>query len=437
MKSSEVRDGVLVPAMASRGEWNLVARLVSLCLVMLVCIVTLGMTGCASITLWKHKDPALSKADPPLSAKSSAEEILARVNENAYSEYSPDGLKSYRSDDVRVRMKGVPAPMRASIVVEAPRNLRLRVAHPLTSGEAVDLGSNEQEFWFWAKDSQPANVLVCSHDQIAAATQVTTLPLPFRPDWLMEVLGVVPISGSGYEVRRANPRSPIVELVSVQRTPDQQPVRRIIKVNMTYGVVLEHRVESTNGKMIAKATLSRHFRDPGTRLILPRQISIDWPAAGQELALSLEFTSVDFNTPEESVAMWSVPKMPGFPEFDIGAYAVKQLGGQEFSDPGNPDLDQESLAGHASIDDDSEPQERDNESAAGEMADAGDWSEESSDELQALEATNRPTRTVSVDDGDLASPEQPAVRLGAPIEGDSPEDGSQEEASGNARPFPN
>lgn len=399
-------------------------RAVSICTTLWIGVAVLGMTGCATVNLWRHREPPLAKADPPLSPKSSAEQILARVNENAYSEFSPRGLKSYRCDDVKVRMKGIPAPMRASIVVEAPRNLRLRVANPLTGGDAVDLGSNDREFWFWAKDSQPANVLVCSHDQIAAATQVTTLPLPFRPDWLMEVLGVSPISGSGYEIRRTNQRSPIVELVSVQRTPDQQPVRRIVKVDMGHGVVLEHRVEAMNGKMIARATLSRHFLDPESRLILPRQISIDWPAAEQVLALSMEFTSVDFNAPAQSVAMWTVPTVPDYPAFDIGAYAVKQLG-KQYHDPGQPDAEQEGIAGQTQIENDTgieAPEADSNENA---ITEAGGWS----DEPPPLDTIDRPTQTAS-----LEQEEQPEVS--APDE-EIPVDGnSSPPQSGNARPFP-
>lgn len=326
MRETELRCEALRPSRASHWALTKLSHWVRVSVLLLGCCGMLGTVGCASIRIWPCRDPQLSKVDPPLAATCTSEEILARINQSAYSEYSPDGLKSYRCDDVRVRMKGIPAPMRASIVVEAPRNLRLRVANPLSGGEAVDIGSNEQQFWFWAKDSKPANVLVCAHDQIAVATQVTSLPLPFRPDWLMEVLGVAPISGTGYEVRRTDRQSPIVELVSEQRTPDQQPVRRIVKVDMPHGVVLEHRIESTSGELIAKATLSRHFRDPGTRLILPRVIAIDWPAAGQQLSLSLEFNTVDFNSPSESDAMWQSPEVPGYPEFDLGEYALKQLG---------------------------------------------------------------------------------------------------------------
>ncbi len=426
MRDAELRTEALGPPRASHSTVTILSPWMRACLLLLLmCWGMLGAVGCGSICVWRGRDPVLSQMDPPLAATCTSEEILARVNRNAYSEYSPEGLKSYRCDDVDVRMKGVPAKMRASIVVEAPRNLRLRVANPLSGGEAVDIGSNEQEFWFWAKDSKPANVLVCAHDQIAVATQVTSLPLPFRPDWLMEVLGVAPISGTGYEVRRTDRKSPIVELVSEQRTPDQQPVRRIVKVDMRYGVVLEHRIESTSGELIAKATLSRHFRDPGTRLILPRVIAIDWPAAGQQLSLSLEFKTVDFNSPSESDAMWQSPEVPGYPEFDLGEYALKQLGRPpaDIASQSDPKTKGREEPGSATLDDLEVIEAPDgDESAAGES-----WTQDAS-----LDPIDRSIRDVSVtsDAEVLPAPETelPVSTLDINAAPESP--------STAARPFP-
>ena len=400
-------------------------------LLLLACGMILTNCGCPSMTLWRRNEPKLSKADPPLPLNATSEEILARINQNAYSEYSPEGLKSYRCDDVRVRMQGVPAPMRASMVVEAPRNLRLRVANPLSGGEAVDIGSNEERFWMWAKDSKPANVLVCSHDQIAVATQVTSLPLPFRPDWLMEVLGVAPISGGKYEVRREKPKSPVAELVSVQRTPDQQPVRRIVKINTMFGVVLEHRVESMEGKMIARAVLSRHWRDPGTRLILPRQIAIDWPAADQTLALTLELNTVDFNPPAESMAMWQVPQMSGFPEFDLGEYAMKQLGhsGADIALQGKPTPRGRPRQGRVPLNDDLEAPEVSASSGSSELSEFGaeSWTQNSS-----LKSIERPIRSASnSDEASSLFEEEGQLPAHSILEELSPEDEAPV-----ARPFP-
>ena len=422
MSECELRCG----AISGRPPSNRGLSFLRLCLVLISCWGVLVSSGCFSMRIWRHRGRQLSKADPPLLSTATSDEILARVNLNAYSEYSPDGLKSYRCDDVRVRMQGVPAVMRASIVVEAPRNLRLRVSHPLSGGEAVDIGSNEEEFWFWAKDSKPENVLVCSHDKIAIASQVTSLPLPFRPDWLMEVLGVVPISGTGYEVRRTDRKNPIVELVSEQRTPDQQVVRRIIKVNMIYGVVMEHRVESTTGVLIAKALLLDHFPDPKTRLTLPRLITIDWPAAGQQLSLSLEFQTVDFNSPAESEAMWQSPQVPGYPEFNLGDYAIQQLGqtAAGLASQGGKSAKQQDQAGRATLED-LEVIEAPGVAVEG---DAEMWTQEAS-----LDVTERPIREVS---SSAESALLPAEEIEQPVNILSEEETSETFPT-DPRPFPN
>ena len=398
-------------------------RGVRLGMFLLASCVLLVNCGCPSMPLWEHK-PKLSKVDPPLSWTATPEEILAKVNQNAYSEFSPEGLKSYRCDDVRVRMQGIPASMRASMVVEAPRNLRLRVAHPISGGEAVDIGSNEERFWMWAKESQPANVLVCSHDQIAIASQVTSLPLPFRPDWLMEVLGVTPISGSKYEVHRSKPKSPIAELVSVQHTADQK-VRRIVTVNTVYGVVLEHRVESLEGQMIAQAKLSNHWRDPETRLILPRTIAIDWPAADQHLALTLELNTVEFNPATASLAMWQVPHMADYPEFDLGEYAIRQLGhsGKGLASQRGQDQKPGVRPGRIRLEDDLE---------APDAFGVADSPAESWTEDESLDSINRPIRSAGMSREEQTS---------AVPENESPVDEVTEEVPAAsepaaARPFP-
>ncbi len=264
---------------ASLAPPRFAAMWLRLTVMLLVCVSLTGSTGCMRISIWRPKEPPLSKVNPPLGPDSTAEEILACVNKNAYSEYSPNGLRpiaatGHGPHERRSRSHAGLARGRGS------RNLRLRVAHPVTGGEAVDLGSNDEKFWVWIKESPQQNVITCSHDHVAAAAKVCPLPLPFRPDWLMEVLGVTPISGSGYEVRRTNAKSPIVELVSVQRTPDQQPIRRIVKVDTVHGVVLEHRVETLEGTKIAKAVLFRHFRDPSTELILRGRSTLTGQSTG-------------------------------------------------------------------------------------------------------------------------------------------------------------
>ena len=44
---------------------------------------------------------------------------------------------------------------RAKLVADQPRNFRMTASSPLLSGTAVDLGSNDQEFWFYVMKNNP------------------------------------------------------------------------------------------------------------------------------------------------------------------------------------------------------------------------------------------------------------------------------------------
>ncbi|RLS52130.1 MAG: hypothetical protein DWH91_17445 [Planctomycetota bacterium] len=384
-----------------------------------------GMTGCVSIGIWPNR-PGIVQTEPPLSPTATAEEVLARVNKNCYSEFSPEGLRRYRCDDMRVTMKGVPVPLKASMIIEAPRNLRIRVSAPLTGGEGLDVGSNDEQFWYWSNHSQPENVLLCNHDHVSYATQVMSLPLPFRPDWLMEVLGVMPISGKDFQVQRANARSSIAELVSIERLPNQQAVRRIAKIDTRLGIILEHRVESLEGQMIAKATLTRHLRDPQSRLVLPREFRIEWPAAGQNLSLTMELNTIEFNPSAEPVAMWQPPQINGSPSLDIGLLALRELG-IKASDIPSSSASREipETPGSALMEDDSEPAGP-FDGVAGSPANDDEW-ELDEDHLPPIGRGIRQSASTLTSQGAAPLFEEPPAIDTVP---------ATEASSDNARPFP-
>ena len=57
------------------------------------------------------------------------------------------------------------------------------------SGAEVDLGSNDQLFWYWVRRDQPPAVYFCRHEQFAASRARQAIPID--PYWLIEALGVV------------------------------------------------------------------------------------------------------------------------------------------------------------------------------------------------------------------------------------------------------
>ena len=70
--------------------------------------------------------------------------------------------------------------------IQRPRCFRLRADG---IGPEVDLGSNDQLFWFWIKRSQPPAIYFCRHDQFA--TSRARQMIPIHPNWLIEALGTL------------------------------------------------------------------------------------------------------------------------------------------------------------------------------------------------------------------------------------------------------
>src|SRR5262249_45096578 len=85
--------------------------------------------------------------------------------------------------------------LRGKLVAQKGRNLRLTAG--AVGSQELDLGSNDQEFWFWVKrgeglkKGEPSPQFYCSYRDLIEG-KVRVMPVPFQPEWLMETLGMGP-----------------------------------------------------------------------------------------------------------------------------------------------------------------------------------------------------------------------------------------------------
>ena len=82
--------------------------------------------------------------------------------------------------------------LRANLSLERPRRLRLRGR---LIGQELDLGSNDELFWFWARSDPERALYYAFHEQFSQ--QASNNILPVGPDWLIEALGLVNLEPSG------------------------------------------------------------------------------------------------------------------------------------------------------------------------------------------------------------------------------------------------
>jgi hypothetical protein len=228
-------------------------------------------------------------------------------------------ITAFAADTVWIdaQAQGQKAPtVRGDLICEKPRNFRLRgrVAAILQ----LDLGSNNERFWFWVKESPEPHIFHCSYEDFDKGT---TLPFPFQPEWVVQVLGMgeygdpanfkVTEKGQTYEL-------------SEESTLQGKPVKKVVvfakdRMVVPHPQILEHRVVDAQGKVICFAKIDRVARDSKTKIIYPDRVTMEWPA--EQLKMTLGLNSVTINqpsSPSDVARFYSLPDWSGTKQVDLG-----------------------------------------------------------------------------------------------------------------------
>ncbi len=255
-----------------------------------------------------------------LSPTATLEQVIEVVNRNSR------GIHAFSSMEASISSPGMPT-LRANLAFSRPRRFRLRAQTAMTGAE-VDLGSNDELFWFWIRRSEPPAVHFCRHEQFA--TSQARQSIPIDPGWLVEALGVAefdpslphqgpyPLPGDRFEVR------------TVRETP-QGTMTKSTVIDAARGWVVEQHLYNAAGQRVASAVAEQHRRDPLTNLVMPRVVNIESPQA--EFSMRVNLGNVQINRLAGNPAeLWSMPRYPGAALVDLGRPAAP-------TGPGHPQPD--------------------------------------------------------------------------------------------------
>jgi hypothetical protein len=253
-------------------------------------------------------------ANPPprvLPASPTLEQVIEVVNRNS------SQIQSFSTGRASLSGSGFPS-LTASVAFQRARRFRLQAGTGF--GAELDLGSNDERFWFWVKRSQPPAIYFCRHDQFSTsqARKVT----PFEPQWLIEALGVM-------EFDRALPHQMTllpndrIKIDTIRDTPDG-PVEKVTIIDGSQGWVLEQHVyvseqrgSAAYRRLVASAVASGHRRDPLTGLVMPTVVDINSPQA--QLCLRIDLGNLDINRlADDRPALWTMPGYAGASLVDMG-----------------------------------------------------------------------------------------------------------------------
>jgi hypothetical protein len=212
-----------------------------------------------------------------------------------------------------------------------PAHFNFLMAADVFGSREVDLGSNNQEFWWWIKKNDPPYQYFCLYKDLENG-QVPRIPFPFQPDWIVQALGMGnygPAKRYTLEVEGDK-----LKLVEKARSPQGQPVRKVIVMNRRRvrppapQVTAFLLLDDVTGQEICSAHISEVQVDSGKNGkfgILPRKIEFLWSMPNnQTLGLAMRLDGLTMN-PDIDPTTFARRPLQGVPSYDLATGKLVSL----------------------------------------------------------------------------------------------------------------
>jgi hypothetical protein len=192
------------------------------------------------------------------------------------------------------------------MICQAPRNFMM--SGVVIGSPAVDIGSNNKEFWFWSKEIKPAYLYHCSYDNLARGVQV---PFPFQPDMAVNALGLAPYERTKkYDVRTVNDnhgRPKAIELIEQARSPDNRPIKKVTVFNYHQAdpQIIGHIIKDEQDRVVCAATIRTAQQVGNGGLIVPRLIDFSWPEQKMKMTMRIENPRIIPMPPEKAAVTFT------------------------------------------------------------------------------------------------------------------------------------
>jgi hypothetical protein len=285
------------------------------------------LSGCEWMN--RNRDPGTGiRPKDQVYGPPTSEKLVGYLNSQA------DRLSVIQSEDVDLTayVQGKRMPRLVTFMVcEKPRSFRLMGDSVGTTW--VDIGSNNDRFWFWVKDGE-SPLYHCSYTDYEKGAK---LPLPFQPEWVVQALGMAKYDpAKNYKVETKGSTYELIEDTTVQGLPVQKVTVFNARnpADASQPQVIAHIVrDPRSGKTICQATIRRvrqatYRTQSGEQVIsYPSDVMLEWPA--EQLSMNIKVGKATVNqrlTNEEERRFFTLPSWPGIKTVDLA----------RMPPPGNP-----------------------------------------------------------------------------------------------------
>jgi len=271
------------------------------------------LAGCVGLTGGSKPPPA---PIVPLAQTPTKDDLIYYMNRNA------SMLRSLDVRDLSLDITGgnQTIGVSASLYCQQPRNFRMRARKPAIGGNVADIGSNQDEFWYWISENKPPDLYHCSYSDLSRGVR---LPFPVEPEWVMEALGMKRYDPARTENFSVEVRGKFIELTEQATSSAGQPIKKVTlftngNASGSLPQIVGYRVFDAQGRLTCQATIDRVQRDP-SGAVVPTKALFEWPAEKLKLKMSLDDVTV--NNPETDAqrnpALFSRPSYKDIRSFDL------------------------------------------------------------------------------------------------------------------------
>lgn len=246
---------------------------------------TVAACGCAS----SRRGTTMNFPPPPavLSATPTLPEVVSVVNRTA-------NIRQLSSNSASVDVLSMNVPrLSGNLNMQRERSLRLQATIPLLLGTGVDLGSNDEVFWYEVPEGVSKTMYYARHDQYRQ--QLNRAIFPVDPTWVMDAMGMVqidPVKVISGPTRREDGKLEIHDRVQM---PDGM-YRRVYFIEPQAGYVTHQFVYGPSGNEIARSVASNHVYYEQVQCAVPHQVELSLvPNGGQPLSMRISVGSYAVN----------------------------------------------------------------------------------------------------------------------------------------------
>lgn len=285
--------------------------------------VAVSLTGCAAGGRMTGVRPDLVGVKPAPRTSPLAAELASGMNRNARAVQALTASTTVSTNGSRFA-GGVTGQM----ALERPRNFKMELERGgLGANRVVDVGSNEDEFWFWMKDSEQKAIYVGQYDEQGE----TANEFLFHPDWIVEALGLRAITQAELAQAKITRGREPGTVVMTQNRPDGNGGSRIKQTvfDESSRQVRQHIFYSSDGKTRVAEVYPFDFRrhnlasqaasSTPTTVDLPSRIKLRLTPATRDsrdqVEMEIALRDVKINpqfTDINRQALFSVPSYPGY-----------------------------------------------------------------------------------------------------------------------------